>query len=189
MAYTRLRYAAAVKSAHDAIHEAEESRDTEGVYAAIDRAHEALHAVYDPQDPPIDCATRDPEAQAAVAELVKMLAQPLPCGHTMKPVHPQWVRSLRDQCKDAGVAFCFLGFGAWSPDVTMRGACSYEDMALFSKFENGDVPIYLRDLEEHRRENWAYWHNADDVFMYCVGPERSGRMLDGREWLEVPEGI
>lgn len=106
-----------------------------------------------------------------------------------KPIHPDWVRTIRDECKAAGVAFCFLGWGAWSPDRTHHNGCRYEDMVLFSTFENGDAPIYLRDLEEHRRDNWAYWHNRDDVFMYRVGPERSGRMLDGREWLKMPEGL
>lgn len=82
MSYTRREYAAAVKAAHDALHETEELSDVLA-WQAVDRAHEALHTVYDPQDPPIACATRDPEAMAIVAELVKKLDHPLPCGHTL----------------------------------------------------------------------------------------------------------
>ena len=30
------------------------------------------------------------------------------------PIHPQWLRSLRDQCKDV-VPFNFAGWGRWAP--------------------------------------------------------------------------
>ena len=37
-------------------------------------------------------------------------------GHHARPMHPDWVRSLRDQCKSAGVPFFFKGWGKWYPD-------------------------------------------------------------------------
>ena len=34
-------------------------------------------------------------------------------GPGARPMHPDWVRSLRDQCVDAGVPFYFKGWGKW----------------------------------------------------------------------------
>ncbi len=36
-------------------------------------------------------------------------------GPGARPMHPDWVRSLRDQCQEAGVPFFFKGWGAWIP--------------------------------------------------------------------------
>jgi len=34
-------------------------------------------------------------------------------GPGARPTHPDWVRSIRDQCEAAGVPFFFKGWGAW----------------------------------------------------------------------------
>lgn len=34
-------------------------------------------------------------------------------GHKARPMHPDWVRSIRDQCKDAGVPFFFKQWGEY----------------------------------------------------------------------------
>jgi len=35
-------------------------------------------------------------------------------GHQARPMHPEWARSLRDQCKTAGVPFFFKQHGEWT---------------------------------------------------------------------------
>ncbi len=37
-------------------------------------------------------------------------------GPGARPLHPDWVRSLRDQCAEAGVPFLFKQWGEWAPD-------------------------------------------------------------------------
>lgn len=37
-------------------------------------------------------------------------------GPGARPMHPAWVRSLRDQCSAAGVSFLFKQWGEWMPD-------------------------------------------------------------------------
>jgi len=37
-------------------------------------------------------------------------------GRHARPMHPDWVRSLRDQCVEAGVAFHFKQWGEWDAD-------------------------------------------------------------------------
>ncbi|MDR2054494.1 MAG: phage Gp37/Gp68 family protein [Desulfovibrio sp.] len=36
-------------------------------------------------------------------------------GPGARPLHPDWVRSLRDQCQEAGVPFFLKSWGEWSP--------------------------------------------------------------------------
>lgn len=36
-------------------------------------------------------------------------------GPKARPMHPNWVRSLRDQCQAAGVPFLFKQWGEWAP--------------------------------------------------------------------------
>lgn len=36
-------------------------------------------------------------------------------GSSARPMHPDWARSLRDQCAQAGVPFFFKQFGEWGP--------------------------------------------------------------------------
>ena len=37
-------------------------------------------------------------------------------GHGARPMHPDWARSVRDQCRAAGVPFFFKQWGEWSPE-------------------------------------------------------------------------
>ena len=37
-------------------------------------------------------------------------------GQGARPMHPDWVRSLRDQCQQAGTPFFFKSWGDWYPD-------------------------------------------------------------------------
>ena len=42
-------------------------------------------------------------------------------GPNARPMHPDWARSLRDQCADAGVPFLFKQWGEWAPTVMEAG--------------------------------------------------------------------
>lgn len=42
-------------------------------------------------------------------------------GGPARPMHPDWARSIRDQCADAGVPFHFKQWGEWGPGILDRG--------------------------------------------------------------------
>jgi protein gp37 len=85
-------------------------------------------------------------------------------GRNARPMHPDWVRSLRDQCQAAGVPFLFKQWGEWSPGYAQHGNdLGYEAMV---------------DAQQHE---WPEGHCA-----FRVGKKAAGRLLDGREWNEVP---
>ena len=71
------------------------------------------------------------------------------------PIHPDWLRSLRDQCKDANVKFNLASWGQWL------------HMSQFPTGTNDLVGI----------ETTGPMHS----FHAKVGLERSGRLLDGQE--------
>lgn len=83
-----------------------------------------------------------------------------------RPMHPDWVRSLRDQCKAAGVPFFFKQWGNWSPAENGAGAFIRHDGSFGNQGE--------------------YW-KGDAAPMWHAGKKAAGRTLDGRTWDEYPE--
>lgn len=74
-------------------------------------------------------------------------------GPKARPMNPDWVRSLRDQCKAAGVPFLFKQWGEWAPDP--------------------DLPSELQESEELAGK----W----DGISHRIGKKAAGRLLDGVE--------
>lgn len=50
-------------------------------------------------------------------------------GPGARPSHPDWLRSLRDQCQAAGVAFHFKQWGEWAPEAAI-GATKLQPVNL-----------------------------------------------------------
>jgi protein gp37 len=90
-------------------------------------------------------------------------------GRGARPMNPAWVRSLRDQCADAGVAFFFKQWGEFVD--------GYADLRLPP---NSNVErTRVRDDQVH--------HWSDTVASIRVGKKAAGRLLDGIEHNAMPE--
>jgi protein gp37 len=87
-------------------------------------------------------------------------------GPGARPMHPDWARSLRDQCQAAGVPFFFKSWGNYCapsqmPEDTYRG--------------------------------WDYHHGTencwreDDPTPWEVGKKAAGHLIDGQEYRQFPE--
>ena len=87
-------------------------------------------------------------------------------GPGARPMHPDWVRAIRDQCQAAGVPFFFKQWGQWAP---------WDD-------DNWSLPDGWDDVEAHDKAI-----TIDGVEFLSVGKRRAGRLLDGREWREFPK--
>lgn len=96
-------------------------------------------------------------------------------GPGARPSHPQWFRSLRDQCEAAGVPFFFKGWGEW----VKRDSEAHGLIPLQPVVRLGAHGKDTRDLANCEGA-------GHEVYMQRVGKPRSGRLLDGREWNEVP---
>ncbi|WP_017758196.1 phage Gp37/Gp68 family protein [Pseudacidovorax intermedius] len=96
-------------------------------------------------------------------------------GHGARPMHPDWARSLRDQCAEAGVPFLFKQWGEWVP----RGPEAWGYPLV-----EGVPRIRLTDTGENGSDLGAGGDNH--VWMQRAGKKAAGRMLDGRTWEGVP---
>lgn len=85
-------------------------------------------------------------------------------GPNARPMHPDWARSMRDQCCRAGVPFFFKQFGEWQS---------------IAPEEYGSIKLSTREILFHPPGDRA-------INMIRVGKKKSGRLLDGREWNEYP---
>lgn len=92
-------------------------------------------------------------------------------GPKERPMHPDSVRSLRDQCVAAGVSFLFKQWGEWLP--------AKDGHSITGK------TLVLEGCAPFTRQ--PQWHGFDDgQYVARVGKKAAGRMLDGRTWDEVP---
>ena len=80
-------------------------------------------------------------------------------GSGARPMHPDWARSLRDQCRLADIPFFFKQWGEWSSDYPQGRNLANTEMTY-----------------------------ADGMTYYRLGKKNTGRLLDGREWDEYPGG-
>ncbi|MGH1563056.1 DUF5131 family protein [Mumia sp. DW29H23] len=101
-------------------------------------------------------------------------------GRGARPMHPDWARSLRDQCIAAGVPFTFKQWGEWAPG-----------------HRNGRMSKHRFRYESTRfaPDGTRYKANEPDLYSYPgmesvlrVGKRAAGRELDGRTWDDSPGG-
>ena len=82
----------------------------------------------------------------------------------------EWATDIRDQCLKAGVPFFFKQYGEWLPihetEFIIPNGRTYEDMGWRNPkeylFPDGSISVRL-------------------------GKKTAGRLLDGREWNEIPK--
>lgn len=91
-------------------------------------------------------------------------------GPGARPMHPDWARSLRDQCAAAGVAFHFKQWGEWAALDGFHGVNP-----------QGDVGQFTPDGQWQHR----IWEKGNQA-MHRIGKARAGRLLDGRTHDEFP---
>jgi protein gp37 len=91
-------------------------------------------------------------------------------GHNARPMHPEWARSIRDQCQEAGVAFFFKQWGEWLP----LDQFSFHQIGL----EKGK-PHQFITLDPKRPQRL-------ELSAFKVRKKQAGRLLDGELWDEYP---
>lgn len=103
-------------------------------------------------------------------------------GAGARPMHPDWARSLRDQCAGADVPFFFKQWGDWLPwEFHVPPDLKGQNGAWMDR-------NWLPDLNDAKvMERWGDAHLGDfDGIYERVGKVRAGRMLDGRTWDDRP---
>ncbi|KZE34121.1 phage Gp37/Gp68 family protein [Chelatococcus daeguensis] len=98
-------------------------------------------------------------------------------GPGARPMHPDWARSIRDQCAAAGVPFFFKQWGEWLDEQVATAMHLAPDAAMFDRFGAPKGPKW-HPYEASDRNGGA---------LIRVGKKSAGRLLDGREHNAMPE--
>lgn len=92
-------------------------------------------------------------------------------GPNARPMHPDWVRSIRDQCQQAAVPFFFKQWGEWMPQDGSAGK--------IERLGRGSVGVvFPKPGMSQLNPGWVPVHKA--------GKSHTGHLLDGKEWREFP---
>ena len=90
-------------------------------------------------------------------------------GPDARPMNPDWVCNLRDECTAAGVPFFFKQWGEWAP---------------LQRYYEGHLMVNLTP-----GKNEYLFNDGNRLLnMQRVGKKAAGRLLNGREWNEMPKG-
>jgi protein gp37 len=81
-------------------------------------------------------------------------------GHQSRPMHPEWLTSLRDQCADVGIRFHFKQWGNWRP--------------VSDRQVNGHVSKTI------------FLSNGNKIQIANLGKKAAGRKLQGATWDQFP---
>lgn len=93
-------------------------------------------------------------------------------GPNARPMHPDWVRSLRDQCAEAGVPLHFKQWGEWAPGEIAADHLDPEKYYTGKSHWNG------KWIDQDSPPDG---HVDDEPDIYRIGKKRAGRTLDGIE--------
>lgn len=115
-----------------------------------------------------------------------------------RPMHPDWARSLRDQCAAAGVPFFFKQWGSWAP------VCEMTEEQIDACYH--PAPISRPDASRRLCRKQCVLHADGQRFdgeamyrrpafeqgsramtMFSIGKKASGRLLDGVTHDAMPE--
>ena len=101
-------------------------------------------------------------------------------GRAARPMHPDWARSLRDQCEAAQVSYFFKQWGEWQTVYDRDLDDPDWRRAPATSLDGGHNGRYL-----NLAGGWGF-HGERVVFVKRVGTKRAGNLLDGRKWEEFP---
>jgi len=96
-------------------------------------------------------------------------------GRHARPMHPDWTRSLRDQCSTAGVPYLHKQAGEWSN----KGPLSARQAVVCG--ECGWWCDWGTSRQEIRAHHSETGHHGSYQLMCRVGKKAAGRLLDGVE--------
>ena len=110
-------------------------------------------------------------------------------GPKARPSHPDWFRSLRDQCAAAGVPFFFKQWGEWRPTDPKSDGLNLRS-GWASPFAHTDLArrlgSYASDKLPGMSKGPATLEREGFAFVDRVGKKAAGRTLDGRLHNEYP---
>jgi len=97
-------------------------------------------------------------------------------GPGARPIHPDWIRGVRNQCQEAGTPFFFKQWGEW--------------LTTYSRDDDPDARNLPHEIPGKTR--WLNlngghgFHGERVVFVHRVGKAATGDYIDGKQYHEFP---
>lgn len=112
-------------------------------------------------------------------------------GPHARPMHPDWARSLRDQCAAAGVPFLFKQWGSWRAAAWFDGPDADRDEGdAFVDLDRVDHVFLAADGRTWETNGGRHMYPPLPLGHWCLmvyeGKRATGRTLDARTHLEWP---
>lgn len=119
-------------------------------------------------------------------------------GHGARPMHPDWVRSIRDQCQAVGVPFFFKQWGNWLPFEEDAQPPFWNRSSDGCLFDGHGMNFIDAETGDPGKWNGGKWMDGLDAFLMCeennsdkcmflnVGKKEAGRMLDEKIYDAFP---
>ncbi len=98
-------------------------------------------------------------------------------GPKSRPMHPDWVRSIRDQCYLAGVPFLFKNWGEWGNDGRIPMLVSIHEKR------------YFLTIDGKKWTGPSQCCPKGTAAMLKIGKRAAGRLLDGVQHDGYPESL
>lgn len=121
-------------------------------------------------------------------------------GHGARPMHPDWVRTIRDQCKESQTPFFFKQWGEYLPFQPTAQPPFYARCSDNAEFDSHGMNFIDPMTAEPGKWLGYQWYDHDVATMMDfetnsellttylkVGKSKSGNYLDGRQHLEFPK--
>lgn len=140
-----------------------------------------------------DCIANDPEPP--YGSRIDWVIVGGESGKAARPMHPDWARSLRDQCADADVPFFFKQWGEWKSISQMevteyttlyrsnRKAKEHEDQDVIDDLYGETCTVSTLSLQttgQHKDPLDVGAWGKGAMLAFRIGKARAGRTLDSR---------
>ncbi len=120
------------------------------------------------------CAACNPDHEDEILNWVIVGGE---SGPGARPMHPDWARSVRNQCVSAGVPFFFKQWGEWLPVDQFGADGDKPSHALYPAAE-------VRGVWVDGSSNGMKGHDGY-IEAWRVGKYNAGRLLDGKVWCQT----
>ncbi len=128
-----------------------------------------------------DCPSPTPNCEGRPSGGIDWVIVGGESGPGARPMHPDCVRGIRDQCVAAGVPFFFKQWGEWAPAGPIDHDDEYAGGEAFQSISGGMASVTMAQRQP------GNYRRLGEVMLERVSKKKAGRELDGRTWDEMPE--